>query len=189
MTHMDQAAVTPAASPWWGILRRYGIYIFMICWSVLGLFFTDYNALRSVQFWEVTTVIFAGIAIWKAFSQGGEGRRMLALKQVAHWGAFLVAMFLLHSKQVTNVLTGDALSLVMLLLLALATFLDGLYVDWRFCIVGLVLAAGVLLLAALSNAVIALIILGVAALLVLYLFRRFDRDEAEVTASASPPAA
>lgn len=192
---MDQASpaampVPAASSPWPGLLRRFGVYIFMIVWSILGLFFTDYNPQTSVQFWELTTLIFAGIAIWRAFDKGGPGAKMLALKQVGHWGAFLVAMFLLHTKVVTNVLTGDALSLVMLLLLAVATFLDGLYIDWRFCVVGLILALGVLFLAAMSNAVIAIILLGLVGLGVLYGLRRFDREpEPDLSASASPPTA
>ena len=77
---------------------------------------------------------------------------MLALKQLAHWGAFLGAMLLLHSHFVTDLITGDPLGIVVLILLALATFLDGVYVDWRFCIVGVVLAVGVILVAVIDDA-------------------------------------
>lgn len=165
----------PPATPSTSLLRRLGVYIFMLLWSVVGLIVTELDPSSSVGFWELTTLIFAGIAIWRAFQHERPGRPLLALKQVGHWGAFLVAMFLLHTKQVAEVLTQDALGLVMLLLLAVATFLDGLYVDWRFCVVGALLAAGVVLLTVLANALPLIIVIGLAAGGILYLLRHKER--------------
>lgn len=164
-----------------GIVYHLGLYIFMLIWSVIGLFFTHLDPRYSVLFWEATTIVFGIIAIGRALAEGGPRRWRLALKQVAHWGAFLGAMLLLHARQVTEVLNDNALAIVMLLLLALATFLDGLYVDWRFCVVGVLLGLGVLVVAMLTNAALVLILLGVAALAVLYFLRHLGRREPEPT--------
>ena len=59
-------------------------------------------------FWQLTTVLFAIIAIVHVVRSDAVGRTTLALKQVAHWGAFLTAMLLLHSHFVTDLVTGDA---------------------------------------------------------------------------------
>ena len=63
-----------------------------------------------------------------------------------------------------------------LVLLALAVFLDGVYVNWRFCIVGLVLAAGVLMVAWLDDWALGIFLVGlvIVALIVLYLLRHMS---------------
>jgi hypothetical protein len=165
-----------------GILRRNWLYIAMVVWAVVGLAYTDIYPARSVSFWQLTTVLFGLIAVFHAFRSSAMDRTNLALKQVAHWGAFLLVMLILHSHAVTDLLTGDPLGLVTLMLLALATFLDGVYVNWRFCIVGLVLLAGVFVVAWLDDAALGLFLagLGVVAVAVLYLMRHAGSQPAEV---------
>ena len=176
---------TPApahGSHWWGILRHIGLFLLMIVWAVCGLAYTDIYPDNSIMFWQVTTVVFAVIAVIRVYHEGGPGRHVLALKQVAHWGAFLVAMILLHIHFVTDLVSGDLLGIAMMTLLALATFLDGVYVDWRFCIVGAVLGCGVVLLAMVDDAALGLALMGVVALVLLYLLRHvsFRRHAAEL---------
>jgi hypothetical protein len=144
-----------------GILRRLGLYIFMVAWAVGGLAYTDIVPSQSVSFWLLTTVLFAIIAIVHVLRSGAANRRSLALKQLAHWGAFFAAMVLLHSQLVVDLVAGDPSVIVVLILLALATFLDGVYVDWRFCVVGLVLASGSLIVAWLDDWALLLTLAGV----------------------------
>jgi hypothetical protein len=161
-----------------GILRRLGLYIFMVVWAVTGLAYTDLYPNRSVPFWQLTTVLFAAIAIFRVYRDGGPGRNMLALKQLAHWGAFLAAMALLHTHFVADLVTGDILGIVTLSILAFATFLDGIYVDWRFCLVGVVLGIGVFLLAWLNDAALGLFAVGAVGLAALYLLRHLGSRHA-----------
>lgn len=176
---MHQAPTTPIASEppqSVSIWRRMGIYIFMVVWAVGGLAYTDIYPVSSVSFWQLTTVLFAIIAIIHVVRSESVGRMGLALKQLAHWGAFLAAMALLHSHMVIDLVTGDSLGIVTLILLALAVFLDGVYVDWRFAVVGLVLAIGVFVVAWLDDTALGmfLVVLIAAALGVLYLLRHFQ---------------
>ena len=168
---------TIAAGP--GLLRRLGLYIFMVAWAVGGLAYTDIYPMRSVPFWQLTTVLFAIIAIVHVVRSHSADRTVLALKQLAHWGAFLVAMVLMHSHFVTDLVTGDPLGIVMLILLALATFLDGIYVNWRFCVVGLVLAVGVVVVAWLDDWALGIFLIGLVgvALAVLYMMRHFGSQK------------
>lgn len=163
-----------------GLLRRLGVYIFMVGWAVFGLAYTDVVTSHAIPFWLITTVLFAIIAIVHVFRSGSEHRTVLALKQLAHWGAFFAAMVLLHSQLVVDLVAGDPSVIVVLILLALATFLDGIYVDWRFCVVGLVLASGSLIVAWLDDWSLVLTLGGliVVALGALYLLRHFGRHRA-----------
>lgn len=158
-----------------GLLRRLGVYIFMVTWAVFGLAYTDIVTSHAIPFWLITTVLFAIIAIFHVFRSSNEHRTMLALKQLAHWGAFFAAMVLLHSQLVVDLVAGDPSVIVVLILLALATFLDGIYVDWRFCVVGLVLASGSLIVAWLDDWALMLTLAGVIVVAIgaLYLLRHF----------------
>lgn len=164
-------------------LRLLAPFLFMILWSLLGLFFTSHDPRTSILFWEATAMLFAGFAIWRVARHRAVGWGMLALKQLAHWGAFLVAILVLHTRQVAAVFPDDALAPVVLLLVGLATFLDGLYVDWRFCVVGAVLIIGVVVLAVLSNAMLAIVGIAAVGAALLYALRRVGRAIA-----SEPPA-
>lgn len=172
---MQQVEPSPETTPepargstWWAVLHHIGLYLFMVVWAVCGLAYTDIYPDSSVTFWQVTTVVFAAIAIIRVYREPGPGRHVLALKQVAHWGAFLAAMVLLHIHFVTDLVSGDLLGIAMITLLALATFLDGVYVDWRFCIVGAMMGCGVVLLAMVDDAALGLVLVGAVALAALY---------------------
>ena len=163
-----------------GILRRIGIYLVMIAWSVGGLAYTEVNSANVVTFWLITTVLFAIIAIVHVYRSDAANRTSLALKQLVHWGAFFAAMVLLHSHLVVDLVAGDPSLIVVLILLALAVFLDGVYVDWRFCVVGLVLASGSLVVAWLDDwsLVVTLAAIIVVAIAALYLVHHFASHRA-----------
>jgi hypothetical protein len=181
---MNQVGTTPplpaAVAAHHSIWRRLGIYIFMVVWAVGGLAFTDVYPTRSVDFWQLTTLLFALIAIVHVLRSESVGRTTLALKQLAHWGAFLVAMVLLHSHYVTDLVTGDPLGVVTMILLALAVFIDGVYVNWRFCVVGLVLGFGVVVVAWLDDWALGIFLVALVAIAlgVLYLLRHYSAKRA-----------
>lgn len=70
------------------------------------------------------------------------------------------------------------LGIVALILLALVTFLGGAYVDWRFCIVRIVLAIGVILVAMIDDAALGIFLVGAVALAALYGLRHFSFRQA-----------
>ena len=56
----------------------------MVVWAWAGC--TPISTRRSAPFWQLTTVLFAIIAIIHVVRSDAVGRTTLALKQVAHWG-------------------------------------------------------------------------------------------------------
>ena len=78
----------------------------------------------------------------------------------------------------------------MLILLALATFLDGIYVNWRFCVVGLVLAVGVVVVAWLDDWALGIFLIGLVgvALAVLYMIAISARTKSRPRPASRPGA-
>ena len=91
----------------------------------------------------------AMIAGWhnarRHFDPNGEGNevRELFKMQSLHWLGSLVAVLCLFSFVEAGHMTQEATGLMVLLILALTTFLDGIRIGWRFSLTGMYLAAAV----------------------------------------------
>ncbi len=119
-----------------------GILIFLLFMSLIGIGITHFSPSDGYWYWLAMIVVFAISAIllgWVRCKQHGGDIKKLLLEQFFHWGSSMLvvgAMFtLLHSEH----LTSDNTGMIILLLLSLATFLDGQRVGWRFSVVGLFL--------------------------------------------------
>jgi dipeptide/tripeptide permease len=64
-------------------------------------------------------------------------------REVLHWSGLAVAVTLIYLLQATGRMTNEAAGLVALVALALTSFLAGIHGNWRFCIVGALLACAV----------------------------------------------
>ena len=107
------------------------ILIFLLILSVTGVAIMDYSTDDGYGYWIIMVFVFALFAILIAWlqskSQDGDFIKIVV------GGAFLL--------QKSGQLTAETASLVILLLLSLATMLDGLRIGWRFCLVGLYLGS------------------------------------------------
>ena len=137
------------------ILKRYigpdgMIMILLGLLALVGIGMTDFSPQLSHWYW-LAMVLVTGIACvvmeWSRGREKGLTGMVIIKHEVVTWLGVLVAVnlvyFLLHSGRLDSENTG----LVILLILALATFLAGLRLDWRLCILG-VLLGGTLILAA-----------------------------------------
>ena len=158
----------------WGILRRLWPYLLMVVWAVAGLAYTDLYPQRSVPFWQLTTVVFAA----DRHRARLPGRRPRPPRPGAQAAGPLGRLPGCHGPAPLPLRHRPRhrrpLGIVTLILLALATFLDGVYVDWRFCVVGVVLAIGVILVAVLDDAALGIFVVGAVALAALYALRHFS---------------
>jgi hypothetical protein len=82
---------------------------------------------------------------------GKEARYRIAWEQGLHWLAFLVTMNIVLLPDVQKVLTAPETGLALLMLLALGTFVAGLYVSWQICVLGLVIVLSVTAIAWLTE--------------------------------------
>jgi hypothetical protein len=153
------------------VARKLAPYIVMIVVATVAVAWTDLRPQTSHLVWRCVTVLYAAIAIWRVWAQGSADRWRASGVQLLHWLVFLLAMFIIEVPVVVDALNDISKGILLLLLLALATFLDGLYVDWRFCIVGALLGIGVVAVAFFNQAAIAIMVAGLIALAVLYAFR------------------
>ncbi|MFO1037189.1 MAG: hypothetical protein U1E45_10120 [Geminicoccaceae bacterium] len=152
-------------------------YLVMIVIAVIGVAFSDMYPQSARSTWRLVAVLYGIIAIVHVFVREGDDKMKRALVQVAHWGALIVAMFIINTPMVERLVSDDVTGIVLLQLLALATFLDGLYVDWRLCIVGVMLMLGAAFLAFLDQAAVSIAIIGVVAVVALFFLRKVTSDK------------
>jgi len=122
------------------------IFAALVLLSTIGIGVTNFTPTYGLWYWIAMAPIFALACIffqWIRTSADSQSRTTLIRNQVLHWVGLLLAMhlvFLLHSTgRMNNADTG----LIALLVLAVATFLAGIYTDWRFCLVGILLGGAV----------------------------------------------
>jgi hypothetical protein len=141
----------------------------MLALAGIAVVWTDLNPAASLTMWRFTAIVYALVAVGRVWSSGGADRLRRSGIQVLHWGVFFALMLIIDAPYFSGVFNDNTKGLLLLVLLGLATFLDGLYVDWRFCIVGLLLGMGAVLLAFLDQAAGAILVACVAATVVLFL--------------------
>jgi hypothetical protein len=124
------------------------IMILLVLLAIVGIGITDFSPQLSHWYW-LAMVVITGIACivmeWSRARKKGLSATTIVKKEVFIWLGVLVAVnlvyFLFHSGRLDSENTG----LVILLILALATFLAGLRLDWRLCLLGGVLSGALIL--------------------------------------------
>jgi hypothetical protein len=151
-------------------------YILMLVLAVVGIGYTDIFPRSSSWYWEVLAPVYGIICIatqWSRFGAKERSRLRLIWTQFLHWGAFFLSMQLVFLPVVQQSLDSDITGLVLLHLLALSTFLAGIYLEWRLCIVGAFLAADIVAVAFLDQATILMVLLAVVIIAVFLLWSKF----------------
>ena len=110
--------------------------------SLIGVGITDYAPTQSWVYWFAMIAVFATLAVVLEklqFSRKEVPLSKLITVQLIHWGGTLLAVLISFSFVKTGRMTYDGDGLLILLILSLSTFLDGLHVGWRFYLAGLLL--------------------------------------------------
>ena len=121
-----------------------GILIFLLILSLTGISITDFSPDDGYGYWIIMVFVFAIFAILIAWLQSKhrEGEFKAIVKdQSLHWATTLLVVGGAFLLQKSNHLTPESAGLVILLLLSLATMLDGLRIGGRFSLVGLFLGS------------------------------------------------
>lgn len=154
-------------------------YLVILLLTIGGVAYVSMERQPIVPFWELVAVVSCATGIlsgWHA-APDGAARWRLVWTQVLHWIAFLAAMNLVFMPSVQAVADADSTSLIVLLLLALGTFIAGVHTaSWRMALNGVVMglcvpATAWLDQSALFVALAALLIVAGGAIL-LWAFRR-----------------
>jgi hypothetical protein len=112
-------------------------YIAMLVLALAGVVFRF-----PVIYWVILMPVFGAITIgegWRHFTDRTE-RLGLVYRVALNWCALLLAIYLLFNDGVRGVMNVNAVSLSMMTLLALGTFVAGVQARvWQICAVGCVL--------------------------------------------------
>jgi len=125
------------------------ILIIMVIFCLVGIAVTDFSPQDAFMYWMAMIFVFgfaAMIAGWhnarRHYDPDGEGNevRELFKMQSLHWLGSLVTVVCLFSFVEAGHMSQEATGLMVLLILALTTYLDGIRIGWRFCLTGMYLA-------------------------------------------------
>lgn len=120
------------------------VFIILVILSLLGIAITDYSPHDGYGFWLIMVFVFGALSIFVSWLQAKHGTQdfgEIVTAQVMHWLHTLIivgAAFLLNK---SGQLTDTGASLVILLILALSTMLDGYRIGWQFRLLGFFLAS------------------------------------------------
>ncbi|MGZ4957967.1 MAG: hypothetical protein ACXV7J_01835 [Methylomonas sp.] len=149
MQHSQQDEQTVPQRRHFGVEE--GIFILMVVLSMLGIITTDFSPADGYGYWLLMVLVFAMLAILVSWLQAKKSEELdfgeIIKQQGLHWFHTLVivgaATLVNHSGQLTEI----AANLVILLILALATLLDGFRIGWQFSVLGFFLAGCAIIIA------------------------------------------
>lgn len=107
--------------------------------SLIGVGLTDFSAASSFRFWVAMTVFMAAAAIiigTVRYIEGEDTGFDVIFAQFFHWGATLLTVVGIFLLLKAGRLNYENSGLVLLLIIGLATFLDGYRISWRFSLIG-----------------------------------------------------
>ncbi|MGH8576577.1 MAG: hypothetical protein ACREXJ_06620 [Gammaproteobacteria bacterium] len=115
--------------------------------SYIGIALTRVSPQASHLYWMVMIPVFGAISLlaqWQLVRAEPGKWSVLLRQQLFHWIGLWVAVHLTYMLLGVGLLNYESVGFVVLLLLAFAFFTQGVYVDWRFYIVGGFLAVSLL---------------------------------------------
>ncbi|WP_108663436.1 hypothetical protein [Acuticoccus kandeliae] len=153
-----------------GFWLRESPHLATLLLTVGGVAYVSTTDRPLLYYWDFVAVFIAAVCIfvgWKR-ADGGKSKRRLIWTQILHWAAFLLAMNLVFLPSVQADVDIDGTGLVLLMLLALGTFVAGVHIpSWRMAANGVIMALSVPAIAwidqsALLLTLVALVIAAIA---------------------------
>ncbi len=154
--------------------------------SVIGIGITEFRPLMSYRYWGAMTLILAvsGIVIgWARHQKLGRSAKEILLTQVVHWCATFAAVAGIYVLLGSGRLNYENTGLVVLLTLALATFLDGYRVSWSFGALGVMMFITSLLGAYIEQYIWVVLIMIICTAVVIVILEKASARRASVQES------
>jgi hypothetical protein len=146
------------------LLRAKLPYVVVLALAMLGVAYTSISHQTINGYWEFLAIAIGIACGYTGFAAAPDRQSKIkvARTQILHWLAFLVAMNILLLPPVQQLLTTPATGLAMMLLLALGTFVAGIYVSTDIALLGLAMALSVPAIAWLKVSALLLLLVGFA---------------------------
>jgi hypothetical protein len=174
----DDAESSPARSGAVRFLWQQLPYIVALALAIAGVAYTNASHQPLIRYWEFLALAIGVVCIINKWPQINrrEARWRLIWTQALHWGAVLIAMNIMLASGVQQLLPTPATSLVLLILLALGTFLAGVgLLSLQIAFLGLAMGLAVPAISWLQQSVI-FFLLGAALLIGLGITFWLSRD-------------
>lgn len=138
-------------------------YVIALFLAIFGVAYSNISHQPLIGYWEFLAVAIGLMCIitqWQAVPDRSDRLRLIGT-QVLHWAAVLIAMNIIVLFRVQSLFTAPAVSLVLLTILALGTFLAGVaFLSLEFCFLGLAMALAVPAIAWLTQSFLFLLLVG-----------------------------
>lgn len=160
----QDAAHSPSRSRNVDFLYKQLPYVAVLALAISGVAYTNISHQPLAGFWEFLALTIGVVCVvteWPKVEEK-QARFQLMWTQAVHWVAILVTMNIMLSSGVQQFLPSPATSLVLLMLLALGTFLAGLsLLSLQICFLGLAMAFAVPAIAWFKQSILFLGLAGV----------------------------
>ena len=161
---------------------RFIVGFLMLAIAFLGMIFTNITSQGGWIYWRTMTPIYALLSIGLSLYL----RKMKfsdtvtnVWHEIWHWFGLLLAVFLLSKLVDMGFINQLQAGIQVLLLLALATFLAGVYIESTFIVVGILLGLMIWMVGLLNLYLYAFALLGIIVFaLVFYLISKFKKTDA-----------
>jgi hypothetical protein len=133
--------------------------------SALGLLLTNYRPATALNYWSIMFPAFGLVALWQVLtrSERSENVALTVVRVAAHWIGPLIALRLLFLQLHRGQMDADAVGATTLLLLAVTSFLAGIYQDRLFFFAAVVLALGTVVATEIEAYIWLIVVVGLVA--------------------------
>ena len=146
----------------------------------IGVAYTNFASQSSYRYWLWMIPVFAVAAIiseWSRYKRHEIGGYQFIRQQILHWGAVFIAIKTVFLLNQVGRLDNDGTALCLMTVISLSTFLAGVYIGWRFLVLGLFITLATLIVAYLEAYIWVLIpvAIGIVALGILVAWWEFRK--------------
>jgi hypothetical protein len=126
-----------AASPsWLGVLLVNSPYILLFIVTIWLVSATDNDAAKAGLYWQYFVPVVGLVSIIGGWAKRGESSAGYLIKQVLHWGALSLVIYLLFLEPMQQFLNAESHGFVTAYMVGLAAILSGIYLDWKMAVFG-----------------------------------------------------
>ena len=140
-------------------------YLAVLALGIFGVAYSNFSGHPINGYWELLAIAMGLLCIFIGWPKAPERdtRLRLVWTQVVHWVAIIVAMNLVLLQGFQQLMPVQAVGLVLMLLLAVGTFLAGIHLlSLRICFLGLAMALAIPAMTWFKQASLLLLLAGVA---------------------------
>jgi hypothetical protein len=125
--------------PW---KARFIVGLVMIVLAFIGMVLTDVRKEGGWDYWKWMVPVYAILALWLSWyvKRGMQTIRVITMwHEVLHWVGLILAIFLVAHLVQLGIISRFIAGIFHLILLSLALFLAGIYIEPTFIVIGIIL--------------------------------------------------